>query len=140
MFIAGEARLSAELSRKQSNFFSTGYDKRSGGCLFVKGKRTFHFQIPPPKCVDQKTLYEITPCHPCNSAPPLSLRTCGNRTGKGLYRKIQNRPRSQGHGNVAVVPLHDRRRSDDCRLLQNDAVERRRRQSFQDRLGGSDSG
>jgi hypothetical protein len=28
MFIAGEARLSAELSREQSNFFSIAYDAR----------------------------------------------------------------------------------------------------------------
>src|SRR5690349_11515592 len=102
--------------------------------------RTFHFQIPPPKCVDQKTVYEITPYRPFNSASSSSLRTSGNRTGKGLHRKIQSRTRNQGRGNVAVVPLHDRRRSDDHRLLQNDAVERRRRQSFQDRLGGSDTG
>jgi hypothetical protein len=47
MFIAGEARLSAELSRKQSNFFSIGYDERPEGCLSVTRKRTFHFSDSP---------------------------------------------------------------------------------------------
>src|SRR6476660_8642567 len=45
MFIAGEARLSAELSRKQSNFFSIGYDERPEGCSSVTRKRTFHFRF-----------------------------------------------------------------------------------------------
>jgi hypothetical protein len=46
MFIAGEARLSAELSRKQSNFFSIGYDERPEGCSSVTRKRTFIFGFP----------------------------------------------------------------------------------------------
>jgi hypothetical protein len=71
MFIAGEARLSAELSRKQSNFFSIGYDERPEGCSSVTRKRTFHFRIPPANCVDQKSarcIYEITPGHPFDPA------------------------------------------------------------------------
>jgi len=43
MFIAGEARLSAELSRKQSNFFSIGYDERPQACSPVCMKKDFSF-------------------------------------------------------------------------------------------------
>jgi hypothetical protein len=43
MFIAGEARLSAELSRKQSNFFSIGYEKGREGCPAPYMKNDFSF-------------------------------------------------------------------------------------------------
>jgi hypothetical protein len=69
MFIAGEARLSAELSRKQSNFFSISYDERPEACSSVY-TRTFHFQIPPPMCGIKKheSIYEITLRHPFDPA------------------------------------------------------------------------
>jgi hypothetical protein len=46
MFIAGEARLSAELSRKQLNFFSIGYDERPEECSLLHEKGLFIFGFP----------------------------------------------------------------------------------------------
>jgi hypothetical protein len=57
MFIAGEARLSAELSRKQSNFFSIDYHQCLERVHLFTPKRTFHFRIPPPKCVGSKNSF-----------------------------------------------------------------------------------
>jgi hypothetical protein len=47
MFIAGEARLSAEVSRKQSNFFSIGYDERPAACSLFAMKKDFSFSDSP---------------------------------------------------------------------------------------------
>jgi hypothetical protein len=71
--------------------------------------------------------------------PGLFARAANAEQEKAFVEKYKTALEANESATLQIGSLYDRRRFDDCWLLQNDAVERGRRQSFQDRAGRSDA-
>src|SRR5438874_13452841 len=69
----------------------------------------------------------------------LFARAANAEQEKAFVEKYKTALEANDSAILQSVLLYDRRRPDDCWLLQDDAVERSGRQGFQNRAGGSDA-